>query len=322
MKAIRVEATGGPEALKLSDVEKPELKPGHVLVKVEAAGVNFIDIYHRTGPYKLPTPFTPGLEMAGTIEAVAGDVQGFKPGQRVASASALGSYAEYVVAPAAQIVAVPEGVDSKVAGASMLQGMTAHYLMHSTYSLKAGETCLIHAAAGGTGLILTQIASMIGARVIGTTSTREKAEAARQAGAADMILYTESDFEAEVKRLTGGKGVDVVYDSVGKDTFEKSMNCLRPRGMMVTFGNASGAVDPVSPLALTQRGSIFLARPKLADYIASPDEFRWRAGDILGWIAAGKLKIKTDREYPLSDAARAQTDLASRATSGKLLLIP
>jgi NADPH2:quinone reductase len=322
MKAIRVEATGGPEVLKLSDIEKPELKSGHVLVKVDAAGVNFIDIYHRTGLYKLPTPFTPGLEMAGTVEAVGDGVSGVQSGQRVASAGSLGSYAEYVLAPASQLVPVPEGVDSKLAAASMLQGMTAHYLLHSTYPLKSGETCLVHAAAGGTGLILTQIAAMIGARVIGTTSTAEKAEAARKAGAAEVILYTESDFESEVKRLTGGKGVDVVYDSVGKNTFEKSMNCLRPRGMMVTFGNASGAVDPVSPLALTQRGSIFLARPKLADYTSNEDELKWRAGDILGWIKTGKLKIKVDREYPLRDAGQAQTDLASRATSGKLLLIP
>ncbi|HYO83011.1 MAG TPA: quinone oxidoreductase [Bryobacteraceae bacterium] len=324
MKAIRVQQPGGPEALRLEDIDVPQPEPGHVLVRVAAAGVNFIDIYHRTGLYPVPAPFTLGLEGAGTVEAVGSGVDHIKSGDRVTWCLGSGprSYAEFASIPIKAAIPVPVSMDLKLAAASMLQGMTAHYLAHSTYPLKPGDICLIHAAAGGTGMLLVQMAKMIGAQVIGTTSTEEKASRARRAGCDEVILYTQSDFEVEVKRLTDNRGVDVVYDSVGKTTFEKSLNCLRPRGTMVTFGNASGPVDPVSPLALTQRGSLFLTRPKLADYVAGEDELRWRAGDVLGWAAAGRLKVTIDREYPLGEAATAQQDLAERRTSGKLLLIP
>jgi NADPH2:quinone reductase len=306
----------------LEDVAVPEPKAGEVRLKVLAAGVNFIDIYQRAGLYKVPLPFTPGQEGAGIVDATGTGVDFVKAGDRVTYVAPPGSYAEYAIVPSDVLIPVPAGVDPKVAAASMLQGMTAHYLTHSTYALKQGETCLVHAAAGGTGLLITQMAKMLGARVIGTTSTEAKAEAARKAGADEMILYTEQDFEAEVKRLTDGRGVDVVYDSVGKSTWEKSLNCVRPRGMMVTFGNASGPVDPIQPLVLSQKGSIFLTRPKLGDYSAEPDELRWRAGDVLKWVGSGQLSIKIDREYPLRDAGKAQEDLAGRKTSGKLLLIP
>jgi NADPH2:quinone reductase len=322
MKAIRVHEPGGPERLALENLPVPQPKQGEVLIKVSAAGVNFIDIYHRTGLYKLPLPFTPGQEAAGVVEAVGQGVDVVKPGDRVTYCGPPGSYAEFAAVPAAAVLPVPPGLDLNLAAASMLQGMTAHYLTHSTYALKQGDTCLVHAAAGGTGLLITQMAKMLGARVIGTTSTGAKAQAARQAGADDMILYTEQDFEAEVKRLTGGRGVDVVYDSVGKTTWEKSLNCLRPRGVMVTFGNASGPVDPIQPLVLSAKGSIYLTRPKLGDYINSPDELQWRAGDVLNWVASGRLQVKIDRTYKLEDAGKAHEDLASRKTSGKLLLVP
>ena len=324
MKAIRVTQPGGPEALRLEEIERPKPEPGHALVKVAAAGVNFIDIYHRTGLYPLPAPFTLGLEGAGVVEATGPGVDHIKEGDRVTWCLGTGprSYAEYATIPVRAAIPVPPNVDLKLAAASMLQGMTAHYLSHSTYTLKPGDICLVHAAAGGTGMLLVQMAKMAGAQVIGTTSTQDKALRARRAGCDEVILYTEQDFETEVKRLTDSRGVDVVYDSVGKTTFEKSLNCLRPRGMMVTFGNASGPVDPVAPLALTQRGSLYLTRPKLADYVASEDELQWRAADVLGWVGAGRLKIQVDHEYPLSEAAAAHEDLASRKTSGKLLLIP
>ena len=324
MRAIRVAQTGGAEALRLEQIEQPRPEAGHVLVKVSAAGVNFIDIYHRTGLYPVPAPFTLGLEGAGVVEAAGPGVDHIKPGDRVTWCLGSGprSYAEYANIPVKAAIPVPPNVDLKLAAASMLQGMTAHYLSHSTYPLKPGDICLIHAAAGGTGMLLVQMAKMSGAQVIGTTSTQDKASRARRAGCDEVILYTEQDFETEVKRLTDNRGVDVVYDSVGKTTFEKSLNCLKPRGTMVTFGNASGPVDPVAPLALTQRGSLFLTRPKLADYVASEEELHWRASDILNWVGAGRLKIQVDREYDLSEAASAHEDLANRKTSGKLLLIP
>ncbi|MBC8164525.1 MAG: quinone oxidoreductase [Bryobacteraceae bacterium] len=322
MRAIRVHQTGGPEVLTVEDIATPQPQAAQVLVRVAAAGVNFIDIYHRTGLYKLPLPFTPGGEAAGTVESVGPGVDAVKPGDRVTYVGPPGSYAEFAVVPASVLLPVPPGLDLKLAAAAMLQGMTAHYLVHSVYPLKQGDTCLVHAAAGGTGRIIVQMAKMLGARVIGTTSTEEKAEEARRCGADETILYTSQDFEVEARRITDGRGVDVVYDSVGKTTWDKSLNCLRLRGMMVSFGNASGAVDPIAPLILNQKGSLFLTRPKLQDYIASPDELQWRAGDVLNWVASGKLDLKLDGEYSLDQAGQAHEDLASRKTSGKLLLVP
>lgn len=322
MKAIVVETPGGPEQLKLVEAPKPEPGPREALVKIAAAGVNFIDIYYRTGLYKADPPIAIGMEGAGVVEAVGPDVAEVAPGDRVAYAMCRGSYAEYQVVPSWQLVKLPEGIDFATAAAAMLQGMTAHYLTHSTFPLKEGDTALIHAAAGGVGLLLVQMAKMRGARVFGTTSTAAKAALPRQAGADEVILYTEQDFQAEVRRLTGGRGVDVVYDSVGAATWEKSLDSLRPRGMMVSFGNASGAVPAFQPLVLSQKGSLFLTRPSLAHYCQTREELLWRAGDVLNWIAAGKLKVRIDRTYPLREAAQAHRDLASRATSGKLLLLP
>jgi NADPH2:quinone reductase len=322
MKAIVVHQTGGPEMLQLEDVPKPKPGPGEVLIKVNAIGVNFIDTYHRTGLYKLPLPLTPGSEAAGTVEEVGADVSWIQKGDSVASSAVKGAYAEYALIPAAMAVPVPAGLDSKSAAGVMLQGMTAHYLVHSTWPLKAGETALIHAAAGGMGLLLVQMSKMIGARVIGTVSTEEKAKLAREAGADEVILYTKQDFEVEVKRITGGKGVDVVYDSVGASTFDKSIASIRPRGMMVTFGNASGAVPPMQPLTLTAHGSLFLTRPKLGDYIATKDELAWRAGDVLSWTQSGRLKVRLAHTYPLADAQQAHKDLEARKTTGKVLLLP
>jgi NADPH:quinone reductase len=321
MRAIRVHETGGPEKLTLEEIPVPEPKAGQALIRIAAAGVNFIDIYHRSGLYKLPLPFTPGGEAAGTVEAVGADVENVKVGDRVTFAGPPGGYAEYQVVPAKVLVPVPSGLELKHAAAVMLQGMTAHYLTHSTYPLKPGEICLVHAAAGGTGRLIVQMAKMLGAQVIGTAGTAEKALEARKIGADEVILYAEQDFETETRRLTDGRGVDVVYDSVGKSTWEKSLNCLRQRGMMVSFGNASGAVDPIAPLVLNQKGSLYLTRPKLGDYISTPEELKWRASDVLGWVAAGKLRLKIDAEYGLAEAGRAHEDLASRKTSGKLLLV-
>jgi NADPH2:quinone reductase len=322
MKAIRVHETGGPEKLLLEETARPEPKAGELLVKIAAAGVNFIDIYQRTGLYKVSLPFTPGQEAAGTVEAVGPGVDFIKAGDAVTFVGPPCAYAEYAVVSASIAIPVPGGMDLKLAAGAMLQGMTAHYLTHSTFQLKSGDTCLVHAAAGGTGLLITQMAKMVGARVIGTTSTEQKAEAARRAGADEMILYTQQNFEEEVKRLTDGNGVDVVYDSVGKSTWDGSLNCLRPRGTMVTFGNASGPVDPIQPLVLSQRGSLFLTRPKLGDYTANLEELQWRAGDVLNWVSSGQLAIHIDREYPLAEVSRAHEDLASRKTSGKLILVP
>jgi NADPH:quinone reductase len=300
----------------------PQPKANEAVVKLAASGVNFIDVYHREGRYKVPLPFVLGQEGAGVVTAVGADVKGVKSGDRVAWTGLMGGYAEYAAIPADRLVTVPAGVSDRQAAAVMLQGMTAHYLAHDTYRLKRGETALIHAAAGGVGLLLVQIAHHIGARVLATVSTEEKAKLAREAGADEIIFYTQSDFEAETKRLTEGKGVDVVYDSVGKTTFDKSLNILRPRGMMVLFGGSSGAVPPFDPITLTAKGSLFLTRPSLGNYIASREELMERSSAVFGMIAAGKLKLRIEHTYPLAEAARAHGELEGRKTTGKLLLIP
>lgn len=322
MKAIRVKVCGGPEVLELQDVPLPQPEAGQVLLKLHAIGVNFIDVYHRTGLYKLPLPFTPGMEGAGIVEAAGAGVTEVQKGDRVAYAMAAGSYAEYALVPAWQVVKLPGKIDFQSAAAAMLQGMTAHYLTHSTYPIQPGNTVLLHAAAGGAGLLIIQMAKRRGARVIGTVSTTEKAELARQAGADDVILYTETDFEAEVRQLTGGKGVQAVYDSVGKSTFHKSLNCLAPRGTLVLFGQSSGPVPPFEPGLLASKGSLFLTRPSLAHYSATRDELLARAGDVLNWVSSGELKLRIGRTFPLSEAAQAHRQLEGRLTTGKLLLIP
>ncbi|HXL11356.1 MAG TPA: quinone oxidoreductase [Gemmatimonadales bacterium] len=322
MKAIRVHAPGGPEALRYEDVAQPSPTAGQVLVKVEAAGVNYIDVYQRTGLYKVATPFTLGQEAAGVVSAVGPGVTDPKPGDRVAYTSILGAYAEYAVVPADRVVVLPDGVTTRQAAAAMLQGMTAQYLASTTYPLKAGDTCLVHAAAGGVGLLLCQIASRRGARVIGTVSTREKAALARDAGARDVILYTEQDFEVEVKRLTNGVGLQVVYDSVGKTTFEKGLNCLIRRGMMVLYGQSSGPIGSLDPQVLSQKGSLFLTRPTLAHYIETRAELVARAGEVLSWIKSGALKLRIEHEFSLAEVAEAHRALEARKTTGKLLLIP
>lgn len=321
MKAVYIEQTGGPDVLRYGDLPKPEPAAGQVLVKVAAAGVNFIDTYHRTGLYKVPLPAVLGSEGAGTVESVADGVTGFKSGDRVAWAMTRGSYAEYAAVPAAYLVAIPKGVELEDAAAAMLQGMTAHYLTHSTFPLKKGQTALVHAAAGGTGRLLVQMAKLAGARVIGTAGSPEKAELAREAGADEVILYREQDFAAETKKLTGGSGVDVVYDSVGEATFVKSLDSLRPRGMMVSFGNSSGPVPAVEPLQLSQRGSLFLTRPSLLHYVATRDEVEWRAGDVFRWLVEKKLTLRVEHKYPLADTAQAHRDLEGRKTTGKLILL-
>jgi len=322
MKAVRVHSPGGPDALRYEDVERPAPGPGQVLVTIEAAGVNFIDIYQRTGLYKVPLPFTLGQEAAGTVAAVGPGVAEPKVGDRVAYTNVLGAYAEYAVVPADRVVALPDGVSTKQGAAAMLQGMTAHYLATSTYALKAGDVCLVHAAAGGVGLLLCQIAKLRGARVLGTVSTGEKAALARGAGADAVILYTEQDFETEARRLTNGAGLRVIYDSVGKTTFEKGLTCLAPRGMMVLYGQSSGPVGPFDPQVLSQKGSLFLTRPTLAHYILTRAELVARAGEVLGWITSGKLKLRIERELPLAQAAEAHRLLEGRKTTGKVLLIP
>jgi NADPH2:quinone reductase len=322
MKAIQIHETGGPEVLTLADLPIPQPGPGQVLIRVEAVGVNFIDVYFRNGVYKAALPLTLGSEAAGTVEELGPGVTGYAAGDAVASVSVLGSYAEYALVPAAALVKVPESLTMQQAAASLLQGMTAHYLSHSTFQLKAGDTALVHAGAGGVGLLLTQMAARLGARVIATVSTAEKAELSRSAGASDVILYTEKDFAAEVKRLTGGKGVDVVYDSVGKTTFEGSLNCLRPRGLLALFGASSGPVPPFDLIHLSSKGSLFITRPTLWHYVATRAELEQRSGDVLGWAAKGELKLRTEHVYPLSEAAQAQTDLEDRKTTGKILLEP
>ncbi len=321
MKAVYIEQTGGVDALRYGDWPKPEPAAGQALVKLAASGVNFIDTYHRTGLYKLPLPAVIGSEGAGTVEAVGEGVTGFKPGDRVAWAMFRGSYTEYAAVPVNLLVKIPAGVEFRDAAAVMLQGMTAHYLTHSTFPLKKGHTALVHAAAGGTGRLVVQMAKLLGARVIGTAGSPQKAEVARQAGADDVILYDQQDFAAETKRLTNGAGVDVVYDSVGQSTFMKSLESLRPRGMMVSFGNASGAVPPVEPLLLTQKGSLYLTRPSLANYIVTREELDWRAGDLFRWIAEKQLVLRVEHVYTLADAAQAHRDLEGRKTTGKLVLL-
>jgi NADPH2:quinone reductase len=320
MKAIFVTEPGGIDKLRYEDLPVPEPGPGQALVKLHFSGVNFIDVYFRTGLYKAPPPIVLGMEGAGVVEKVGAGVTEVASGDRVAYAMARGSYAEYAVVPVWQLVAIPKEIGFDVAAGSMLQGMTAHYLTHSTYPLKPDDTALVHAAAGGAGQWIVAAAKLRGARVIGTTSTAAKAETARKAGCDEVINYSEQDFEAEVKRLTGGKGVDVVYDSVGKVTWEKSLNSLKPRGMMVTFGNASGPVDPFSPLVLNQKGSLYLTRPSLGNYAATREELLWRATDVFGWLRDGHLKLQIHATYPLREAGRAQADLESRRTTGKLLL--
>ena len=322
MKLIQIAKTGGPEEMQLIDAPIPSPGPNQALVKVAASGVNFIDVYFRIGLYKADLPFTPGNEAAGTVEAVGPGVTDLKPGDRVAYAMHRGSYAEYTVVPAAVLVKLPDSVDFPTAAAAMLQGMTAHYLTHSTFPLKTGDTCLIHAAAGGAGRLAVQMAKMLGATVYGTAGTDEKAAIAKSAGADDVIVYTRQDFVEEVKRLTGGKGVDVVYDSVGLSTFLKGLDIIRPRGMMVLFGQSSGAVAPFDPSILNQKGSLFLTRPSLAHHCLTREELLWRSGDVLGWIASGKLELRIDKTYPLADAPQAHRDLESRRTAGKLILIP
>ena len=322
MKAIQVKQTGGPEVMELVDLPVPEPKANEAVVKLAASGVNFIDVYHREGRYKVALPFTPGQEGAGVVTAVGTDVKSVKVGDRVAWSHLLGAYAEYEAIAADRLVPIPAGVSDQQAAAAMLQGMTAHYLAFDTYQLKRGETALVHAAAGGVGLLLVQMARNIGARVIATVSTEEKAKLARDAGADDVILYTQTDFETETKKLTGGKGLDVIYDSVGKTTFEKGLNLLRPRGMMVLFGGSSGAVPPFDPITLTQKGSLFLTRPSLGNYIATREELLARSGAVFGMIGAGKLKLRIEHTYPLAEAQRAHRELEGRKTTGKLLLIP
>jgi len=323
MKAIRVHAPGGPEALRYEDVPDPTPKAGEALVRIGAVGVNFIEVYFRTGVYKPAAyPFTPGSEAAGVVEVVGPGVTEVAPGDRVATVNAQGAYAECALVAAARLVRVPDGVTTRQAAAAMLQGMTAHYLATSTRPLGPGDTCLVHAAAGGVGLLLCAIAKKRGARVIGTVSTPEKAALARAAGADEVILYTEQDFVAETKRLTGGKGVAAVFDSVGKTTFEKGLDVLVPRGTMALFGQSSGAAPAIDPQILNAKGSIFLTRPSLFAYVASRDELLARAADVLGWVQDGSLPLRIDRELPLADAAAAHRALEGRGTAGKILLIP
>lgn len=320
MKLIQISETGGPDVMKLVDAPVPAPGPGQALIRVAASGVNFIDVYFRIGLYKADLPFTPGNEAAGTVEAVGEGVTEFQPGDRVAYAMHRGSYAEYTVVPQTQLVKLPDAVDFPTAAAAMLQGMTAHYLTHSSFPLKPGDRCLIHAAAGGAGRLAVQMAKMKGAIVYGTAGNDEKAEIARSAGADEVIVYTRQDFVAEVKKFTGGKGVDVVYDSVGASTFLKGLDIIRPRGMMVLFGQSSGAVPPFDPSILNQKGSLFMTRPSLAHHCLTREELQWRSGDVLGWIAAGKLELRVEKTYPLGEAPQAHRDLEGRKTAGKLLL--
>jgi NADPH2:quinone reductase len=322
MKAIRVREHGGPEVLKLEEVGARAPGPGEALVRIEAVGVNFIDVYHRTGLYPNTLPFTPGLEAAGVVAAVGDGVEAVREGDRVAYTNQLGAYAEEAVVTAARLVRVPSGLSARDAAAAMLQGMTAHYLSHSTYPLKPGDVCLVHAAAGGVGLLLVQMAKRRGARVLATVSTDEKAAVAREAGADEVIRYDRADFETEAKRLTHGRGVDVVYDSVGKDTFERSLSSLAPRGMLVLFGQSSGTVPPFNPGLLASMGSLFLTRPSLFHYIADQESLRVRSSEVLGSIASGQLRLRIGASFPLADASEAHRALEGRKTTGKVLLVP
>ena len=322
MKAVRIHTPGGPEVLTYEDVPEPRPKAGEAVVKVDAAGLNYIDVYYRSGLYKAELPMTLGMEAGGVVTAVGPNVTEVKVGDKVAYTGVPGAYAQYAAVPAQRLVTLPAGVSTKQGAAAMLQGMTAHYLACSTYPLKKGDTCLVHAAAGGVGLLLVQIAKLRGARVIGTVSTEEKAKLAREAGADEVILYTKQDFEAEVKRLTSSKGVQVVYDAVGKTTFEKGLSCLAPRGMMVLYGQSSGPIGAFDPQILSAKGSVFLTRPSLFHHIATREELLARAGDVLGWIRDGKLRLRTEFEFPLKEAAEAHRALEGRKTTGKVLLIP
>jgi NADPH2:quinone reductase len=322
MRAIRVHETGGPEVLRLEDVAAPEPGPGQVRVRVAATGLNYIETYQRTGLYKLPLPFTPGGEFAGTVDALGPGVSGWELGEPVATASGTGGYAELALAPADKLVRVPAGMDLKLAAAVILQGITAHYLVHSSYPLKPGETCVVTAAAGGVGLLLVQIAKRAGARVIGLVSGEAKAELARGAGADEVVFYNREPFAARARELTGGRGVDVVYDSVGKSTWEQTLDSLRPRGYAVFFGNASGPVPAIEPLTLMAKGSLFTTRPTIAHYTATPEELAWRAGDVFGWAADGSLHVRVDREFSLAAVADAHRAIESRQTTGKVLIIP
>ena len=321
MKAVRVHEVGGPDVLKYEDVPVPVPGPGHALVKLEAVGLNFIDCYFRAGLYKTPLPFIPGSEGAGTVTAIGPGVTAVRTGDRVSYAPAMGAYAEYALVAADRLVPVPDAVDTKTAAAVTLQGMTAHYLTTSTYAVKSGDSVLIHAAAGGVGLLLVQMAKMRGARVFGTVSTQEKAALAREAGADEVILYTGQDFEAEVIRLTGGKGVNVVYDSVAKTTFDKSLNCLGARGVLALFGQSSGPVPPFDPARLAKNAT-YLTRPGLGHYIATREELLQRAGDVFEWVRAGRLRVRISQTLPLNDAAKAHQLLEGRKTTGKVLLVP
>ena len=322
MRAIRAHEKGGAEKLRLDEVPLPEPKADEVRIRVEAAGVNFIDTYQRSGLYPLPLPFTLGLEVAGTVSAVGSNVAGFKPGDRVATARASGGYADETIAPAAQLVHVPASVSSQQAAALLLQGLTAHYLACDTFALKPGDSALIHAAAGGVGLLLVQIAKQRGARVIGTAGNEEKARIAQDVGAEEVVIYTRDDFAAAARRFTAGRGVDVVYDGVGKDTFEGSLNSLRPRGLFASFGNASGPLPPFSPLLLSQKGSLYFTRPTLAHYTQTTSELLSRADDLFRWLAAGKLQVRIGATFPLTEAVNAHRALESRGTTGKILLVP
>lgn len=322
MKAIRIHNHGGPEVLAYEDVSVPEPRPGEARVKIEASGVNFIDIYHRTGLYPMNRPCTLGSEGAGIVDALGEGVTEVKQGDRVAYAMIPGSYAEYALVPAGKLVPVPDDIDAKSAAGIMLQGMTAHYLTHSAYPLQKDETALIHAAAGGVGLLLVQLAKSLGARVIGTVSTQAKADLVRQAGADEIVLYTQADFLAEAKRITNGQGVHVVYDSVGATTFEKSLDCLRARGYLVLFGQSSGPVAAFDPAKLAVKGSLFLTRPSLAHYTLTRAELLRRATDLFAWMQAGKLKLRIEKSLPLQDASEAQQLLEKRRTTGKLILVP
>jgi NADPH2:quinone reductase len=322
MKAIQVQKTGGPEVLTLVDLPVPKAKSNEAVVKIAASGVNFIDVYFREGRYPAALPFTDGQEAAGTVTEAGSEVKSVKVGDRVAYSNVMGTYAEYAAVPADRLVRVPDKITDQQAAAAMLQGMTAHYLINTTYPLKKGETALIHAAAGGVGLLLVQMAKNIGAHVIGTAGTEEKAKLAREAGADEVIVYATQDFEAETKRLTGGRGVHVVYDGVGKSTFEKGLNVLRPRGYMVLFGGASGPVAPFDPIVLAQKGSLFVTRPSLIHYVALREELEQRSGDVFAMIAAGKLKLRISQTYKLEEVQQAHRDLEGRKTTGKILLVP
>lgn len=322
MRAIRVHEYGGPEAMRVEELPTPTPGAGQALVRLEAVGVNFIDVYQRSGLYKGALPFTLGLEGSGVVEAAGPGVSEVRVGDRVAYTGVPGAYAEHAVVPAARLVTLPAGLGARDGAAAMLQGMTAHYLVRATYPLKAGETCLIHAAAGGVGLLLCQLAKQVGARVIGTVSTEAKARLAREAGADEVILYTQQDFLAEVKRLTDGRGVQVVYDSVGKTTFEKGLDCLAPRGYMVLYGQSSGPVPALDPNTLNTKGSLFLTRPSLFHHVSTREELLQRAGEVLGWIAAGKLRLRIGATFPLAEAAEAHRQLEGRQTTGKVLLLP